>query len=79
MDQDSKLLKEAYQKMTKLDEFAFPSRGGGWKSDGEIADAILDGAEKIAGLAVRTKLTNQSKYLQRVYFDVVDIVSQISR
>ena len=79
MDQDSKLLKEAYQKMTKLDEFAFPTREGHWGSDGDIADAILVAAKRIAGLAVRTELTNQSKYLQRIYFDITDTAEQLDR
>lgn len=79
MDQDSKLLTEAYQKLAKLDEFAFPSKGGGWKSDGDIADAILAGAERIAGLANREKLTSYSKKLQQVYFEVGDLATQFSR
>lgn len=79
MDNDSKLIKEAYGKVTKLDEFAFPSSGGGWKTDGDIADAIEQGTKRIAGLANREKLTSYSKQLQQVYFDVVRLADTFSR
>lgn len=71
MDNDTKLLLEAYQKrIQKLDEVHWPSRGGGWATDGSIADAIVDRALRIAGQADRSKLTGKSKDLQQVFFDV---------
>lgn len=76
MDNDSKLIKEAYGKVTKLNEFAFPSKGGGWNSDGDIADAIVKGAERVAGFANREKLTGASKHLQQLYFDMVRLVER---
>lgn len=77
MNQDAKLLKEAYGKVTKLDEFAFPSRGGNYKSDGELADNVVKVASRIAGLSNRDKLTFRSKDLQQIYFDLVNLLENI--
>jgi hypothetical protein len=41
-----------------------------WNSDGDIADAIEEAAQRIAGLAHREKLTHKAKRLQRIYYEL---------
>lgn len=59
-------------------EFAFPTAQPNWNSDGEIADEIEKGVQRIAGMADRTRLTNASKSLQQLYFDVMAILHHSS-